>query len=355
MMRSVFQRGAFGPHYRAIQGSKSGLVTSALSLRVPACVGCWQAFSSESSEEVLTEDKVTDDTESSTTDSKAEEKPLPAFPWKSSEEPVDRIQEGNDLSGLPKSSRTRYFRPLLVASELNVPLWEALISSGWRYELAQDFSYAFQKGVAGLLSWKYQVPMELIDLDENGVVFDSNIKNEIGTKQSAEGKDFFDTYDDGEASRYVSGILESKLVDLYKDVPERLRLEMKPIGVPHIESTYVVPALTRAAVDRDPTLKGLYSRLEREIHEQGMGIGEMEEQAAKLIEKTGSTTSVRTIFADVSVNCMELFGTDEKEPSEVTHLVRFEMQTERGDRGQRVPTKWRIVDWDDLLGGNSWA
>jgi hypothetical protein len=69
-----------------------------------------------------------------------------------------------------------------------------------------------------------------------------------------------------------------------------------------------------------------------------------------------------TVIADISIDCQETFQVKDKNtgkivsssmgPEEVTHLVRFEVETSLGDK--RWLGSWKIVDWDDALGGNVW-
>ena len=69
---------------------------------------------------------------------------------------------------------------------------------------------------------------------------------------------------------------------------------------------------------------------------------------------------------DVSIDCLEKFHVkdriegrviqgDENEEKQVTHLVRFEMQTTKGDNPrERELGSWYIIDIDDMLEGNVW-
>jgi len=286
-----------------------------------------------------------------------------SLPWRSSPVPLGRVVRGEDFMGLAPLSLTRVMTPLFVSNELSIPLWQYVLTNGWRTELGRDFEYSFQKGVAGLLSWKYQVPIEMIECQDGGIVFDST-KKEL-YKSSAE-KDENDTnadheFSEKEAELYVKGMLEPKLIGAYRRVPDSLRFEMKPLGGARIENLFVINALTRGAVDRNPSLKGCYTQVEQATNDNDTSAEDLTRLIDDFVENTKDGSETKTVIADVTVNCLETLSTPgmpgmlQKEPEEVTHLVRFEMETKQGYNEERKLTSWRIVDWDDMLGGNLWA
>lgn len=79
---------------------------------------------------------------------------------------------------------------------------------------------------------------------------------------------------------------------------------------------------------------------------------------------------MRTLIAEVSVDCLETLQVFDAETGEliqgnvdedgtakekeVQHLVRMEMATSRGPEGGRLLGSWQVIDIDDMLEGNVW-
>jgi hypothetical protein len=75
------------------------------------------------------------------------------FPWRSSPILLDRLEVPNDLSG-SLSSRSAFHisvRQAFAARKLQYGFPSIFLGS-WKQELADDLGWAFQKGLAGLLS-----------------------------------------------------------------------------------------------------------------------------------------------------------------------------------------------------------
>jgi hypothetical protein len=143
-----------------------------------------------------------------------------------------------------------------------------------------------------------------------------------------------------------------------------MRLQIIPVNS-RIEHAFVVPVITRASVKDQPSLKGSYRQMEIEF-QKNQDIDQARKLAGDMIDATGNI-GVRTVIMDVSIDCIEVYrikdaatgeilhGNDEHEEGRpVTHLVRFEMVTLPGERGERVQSAWQVVDWDDLFENNQW-
>jgi hypothetical protein len=82
------------------------------------------------------------------------------FPWRHSLVALDRTVNSDDLSGQPQNSRASFFRYVLASRELNKSYWQIFLFSDWKKDLAADFAYAFQMGVASILSERFQGTIE---------------------------------------------------------------------------------------------------------------------------------------------------------------------------------------------------
>mmetsp|Transcript_12758 Transcript_12758/g.18600 ORF Transcript_12758/g.18600 Transcript_12758/m.18600 type:complete len:209 (-) Transcript_12758:72-698(-) len=172
-----------------------------------------------------------------------------------------------------------------------------------------------------------------------------------------------------DVNNFLSSILDSKLQNLYSTLPSSQNIQinfmMQPISY-KLQHAFLVPMFTRTHVQQNPNLLGAYTKIEMEF--QKTGSPQVVQQMANDIidNQMKGETGFRSIIIDVAVDCLEVFslvdGTtgevlrgDGKE-REVTHLVRFEMETSSGGskKGERVLGQWKIIDWDDLLEGNVW-
>ena len=190
------------------------------------------------------------------------------------------------------------------------------------------------------------------------------------------------TEEDHQASaEYVESMIEESLLQLYPkpssssiEMPHQISFQLKPIAS-RLESAFLVPSLTRNDVKSLPKLKGSYSRIEAEWKKtQSMSI--LRDMAEELHKQTDHGGSKRSLIIDISVDCLEIFqirdkktgtilqgqGFGESESEEggvkeatVTHLVRFEAETMKGEKpGERILGSWQIIDIDDMLNGNVW-
>jgi hypothetical protein len=139
---------------------------------------------------------------------------------------------------------------------------------------------------------------------------------------------------------------------------------LQPISS-RLENIFLVPSLTRDDVKQDESLRGAYQAIEHSFQETGdmRLVSDMASELEKLVQHGGAK---RSIIMDVSIDCLEKFHVkdriegrviqgDENEEKQVTHLVRFEMQTTKGDNPrERELGSWYIIDIDDMLEGNVW-
>eukprot|EP00986_Skeletonema_menzelii_P014533 scaffold9751_cov153-Skeletonema_menzelii.AAC.4 len=123
-----------------------------------------------------------------------------------------------------------------------------------------------------------------------------------------------------------------------------------------------VPGLTREIVEEKQYLKGAIYRLHNAYDENGFDENYFD-MVTEFAKEVGHTK--RTVIAEASVKCTEFFQVKDKntgqviqgmeddcDAEEVIHLVRFEVVTDEGERGERVIGAWKIIDVDDLLDGN---
>lgn len=224
-----------------------------------------------------------------------------------------------------------------------------------------------------LFVFVFVVPMETVDKGDDGIVLDTKEQHSSQEEEEDDGvsSSSWTEEQEREAQAYVEKTLESSLSKMYDSIDWssfRVRLAVQPVSW-RLEHIFVVPVLSRDAVCRDPALKGAYRRIE-ETYQENRDLGEIRRLAEELVETT-SNAEGRTLLADLSVLCNESFlvqhrttgdivqGEEEDEERQeplrqsrlATHLVRFEMDLQRGT--SKAP-QWQIIDWDDMLDGNVW-
>lgn len=302
---------------------------------------------------------------------------------------LSRLDENNDLSGLPRTTRARFVRKTLAARELGVPWYQIFLTGSWERDLAQSFTWAFRRATAALLSKTFRVPIDIIDIDddESGDGFGSVSIDTTKLSDDASKEEEMSEEDMEETNALVQAMLEENLLAVYQNLdPSRIRIKfkMQPISC-QFESALVVPMFTRQHVKQNPSLKGAYQKIEAEFIDSG-SVQKVREMAEKLHKKAGSTGE-RALIAEVSIDCMESLevydaesgaliqegsfavtdsssagddgkkkGDGEEQPMQsVQHLVRMEMVTSRAaEPGARNTGSWQIIDWDDFLEGNVW-
>ena len=298
-----------------------------------------------------------------------------------------RLDDNNDLSGLPRTARARFIRKTLAARELGVPWYQIFLTGSWERDLAQNFTWAFRRATAALLSKTFRVPIDLIDIDDEGfgsVSIDTTTTKKTTGDEDEASEDMTEE-DMEETNALVQAMLEENLLALYQNLDPtkvRIKFKMQPISC-KFESSLVIPMFTRQHVKQNPSLRGAYQKIEAEFVDSG-SVQKVREMAEKLHKQAGSTGE-RALIAEVSIDCMESLqvydaasgdliqdgsfavpgddgeGCIEGETNEqqkmqpVQHLVRMEMVTSRAaEPGGRYLGRWQIIDWDDFLEGNVW-
>lgn len=304
---------------------------------------------------------------------------------------LSRLDENNDLSGLPRTTRARFVRKTLAARELGVPWYQIFLTGSWERDLAQNFTWAFRRATAALLSKTFRVPIDIIDIadDESGDGFGSVSIDTTKVSNDGNGEDVMSEDDMEETNALVEAMLEEDLLAVYQNLDPtkiQIKFKMQPISC-QFESALVVPMFTRQHVKQNPSLKGAYQKIEAEFVDSG-SVQKVREMAEKLHKQAGSTGE-RALIAEVSIDCMESLEVydaesgaliqegsfpvtdsdsssvgddgekkgdgDEQQMQSVQHVVRMEMVTSRAaEPGTRHMGSWQIIDWDDFLEGNVW-
>ena len=173
-----------------------------------------------------------------------------------------------------------------------------------------------------------------------------------------------------ERNEYLKGMIDKKLLQKFRSInPQNLQIKfsMKPIEA-KLQHIFVVPitGLTRQIVEEKAYLKGAIYRLHSAYRENGFDSNyfDMVTDFAKDIGP--DFNSKRTVVAEATIRCLEFFQVknsksgivvqgmeDGCEEEEVLHIVRFEVVTDKSeDSDKRKIGNWKIIDLDDLLGGN---
>jgi len=301
------------------------------------------------------------------------------FPWVSSTTPLPRLGLNDDLSGLSNTFRSRFAKRMSVALEMGVPVWNILITKAWEKELAKNCEWAFKMAVCGLLSRTFQVNFNTLYTDK---MLHLNTIDSTSSESSIDDEPM--TEDDNQVlSEYVEAMIEESLLRLYPKLPSlpsaespfRIHFQLKPIAS-RLENAFLIPSLTRDDIKSIPKLKGSYSKIENEW-QTSQSVNTLREMAEELHENTDHGGSKRSLIVDVSVDCLEMFQVRDRDTGDVvqgygvgeggfekgdtireeavTHLVRFEVETMKGENpGERIVGSWQIIDIDDMLNGNVW-
>eukprot|EP00546_Thalassionema_frauenfeldii_P008427 CAMPEP_0178922298 /NCGR_PEP_ID=MMETSP0786-20121207/16072_1 /TAXON_ID=186022 /ORGANISM="Thalassionema frauenfeldii, Strain CCMP 1798" /LENGTH=251 /DNA_ID=CAMNT_0020596639 /DNA_START=201 /DNA_END=956 /DNA_ORIENTATION=- len=233
-----------------------------------------------------------------------------------------------------------------------------LIFGTWKQPLADDMGWAFQKGLAGLLSHHLSVPASKIDKGDDGIEVDTAILRDQSTSKWTDD-------DEKSAKKFIEETLEERLRAKYEDIIDSsvhdIRFKCRPLDY-SLEYAYVIPILTREIVAQDPSLLEMYRDLDQSILSKSVSPDDIKEQVQKLMERVKDGDSTFTLIVDMSVKCLESFSISNKETGdiiqgsdneqEVYHLVRFENIAHQNKKP--ALGNWIISDWDDLLNGNVW-
>lgn len=223
-----------------------------------------------------------------------------------------------------------------------------------------------------------------------GDIVDSDESNEdgLGSSISFDHTTKFKAAEDEEdVFSQTHYMMEEKLIHLYEAAHDsgkeqmRILLETKPLSC-RIESLFMIPCLTRAAVAERPALRHTFRNMAfkmLELEKQGNfgargAFSFMADQMKELVRERvaihpdGYSVLEHTVVAQVLVECDELFGVKDLVTERmiqgdglrriVPHLVRLEMNVQTRITRQGSATNhlgsWIITDWDDLLEGNIW-
>ncbi|KAL7575108.1 hypothetical protein ACA910_000475 [Epithemia clementina (nom. ined.)] len=309
--------------------------------------------------------------------------PPPLFPWR---------HEGLDNLIPRVTPGTREFQTILplIAPEMlmaNVfmgeSLWNVLLTGQWRRDLEEGMCYAFGRGVAGIVSNVYHVPLEN--------VFQSS---QPSSQSSAYDVSFI--YNNKSSADFTTPINEDKSEDESKFSPEvedmmtqplrqlfrsahasgtsqlRIRLELTP-KVAFFNRLCGLPFVTKQQVEDQPDmLNDLFVNEDGQFKVDTRGLYDfLNENAARNFARNGKFET--TLAAEALILCDENFcvwdadtgkvlqGREDSTPREAAHLVTFERSGiyEMGSGLLALPkvislSNWQIADIDDLLGPKKW-
>ena len=169
-------------------------------------------------------------------------------------------------------------------------------------------------------------------------------------------------------NEYLNSMVDKNLLARYQLVDKEsihVKLSVEPTSA-KLQHIFAIPLLTREIVEQKPHLKGGYLRIEKAF-EETKSYDTVREMTFALAEDVGRENFQRTVVAEAAIQCKEFFQVkdavsgeilrgmeDEEEAEDVVHLVRFEVVTDKREDGQgREVGNWKIIDWDDLLNGNT--
>lgn len=309
------------------------------------------------------------------------------FPWRHSNDPLLRVQNKDDYSGMPNNARARFVRRLIATRELNLTFFDALrlpsilgalfgwnTRHGWEEELSANFTTAFGLAFSELLRTLFSRSSSSSTCAGFGsvshehpdciILIDTSKKTKLNAHSPPPPPDGISSIENND---YLKQMIDETLLKQYLQLNLQhlqIKLSIKPIGS-KIQNIFAVPMLTREVVTMKPHLKGAYQRLEA-IYKDTKSYAEVKQKTYELAEEVGFDSAKRTVIAEVTISCLEFFQVkdtrtseivqgmkDDAAEEEVVHLVRFEAVTDRGKKkGERELSSWKIIDVDDLLEGN---
>ena len=354
--------------------------------------------------------------------------PVVVFPWRHEELPLPRWvkgtqeyeQEGHLLFSVHTTTNTNKGRTsreslgdptmnMLVTAFmfLEVPLYQILFFSSWKEELAENMSWAFPKGVAGLLSHVFlrdpttttrilhkdnnindtssSGSSSILNNETNELCFHATVggnhppaakeaADAAGTGRTTTNHDNARQDEEKEAALPpLQNIMQQNMIDLYdkarKESPTKeieICLKMYP-HTAELVSLYAMPYISRQNVQKDPKLLSFYRELmSMPAVNRAEGLTKLRQD--KLVNEGMMET---TVIAQVLIWCNEIFfvkdvesgtilqGSDDQDQQiarNVCHLLRMEstVKTTKTKQGtfRHVQEDWIITDIDDLLSGN---
>jgi hypothetical protein len=307
------------------------------------------------------------------------------FPWRHEDHPLPRFVEGTDeyvrlghlLYSVTNQVGDRRMNMLATAFMfLNIPLYQLLLFGSWKGELADNMSWAFTQGVAGLLShWtttsSKTISWNTIIQDTYEINFHTTVGGRLnnGVQQAETTTEHSKQVNDPEGSMPLQNILEKKLIDLYTKARDSIAQETEiclktyPYSA-ELVSLDTIPYISRENVKKDTKLLAFYRELMcKPPQDRNSGMTKLRK------EKLEAGIMESTVIAQVLVWCNEVFfvkdvesgkviqGTDDFNTGRnVCHLLRMEsrVRTVKDQQGsfKNIQDDWIITDIDDLLGGN---
>jgi hypothetical protein len=310
--------------------------------------------------------------------------PVVVFPWRHEEQPLPRWIQGTDeynrqghlLYSVNNDTGDSQLNMIVTAYMfLEIPLYQVLLFGRWKEDLTDNMSWAFTRGVAGLLSSLTRttstaspnmISMNDIVNDTYEVSFHATIG---GNKRTETPNEDIQTVRDPEGSVPLEQMFQEKVIDLYSAAKGSIAKETEVClkTYPHtteLVSLYAMPYISRDNIKNDKALLSFYREL------MSMSAIDRPTKLTKLRnEKLEAGIMESTVIAQVLVWCNEIFfvkdvesgkilqGSDQHETARnVCHLLRMEstVKTTKDPHGsfKNIQGDWIITDIDDLLGGN---
>ena len=299
----------------------------------------------------------------------------PLFPWIHSTEPLDRLipgtqdyfRKGNLLGAGLTSSNPKMDTLATALLFLDVPWYKFLFFKQWKRDLAEDMSWAFSQGVAGILSNVYRLPFDTVVIDDSSLAFNHSLSSQTGENDNNNNSSFV-------ADDDLGYMVQSSLRSLYESASQcgkdqiQVRLECKPTGDAKLVNLFVFPFLSRRAMKGSPGLKGKYEELLNLMTVSAQSALPVYQELIQDFLHGGHVDS--TVICQVLVECDEIFwvkdlntgltiqGYEDGKIRKVWHLVRFECVVETFPKQegflpfQHKQGNWQITDIDDILDGN---
>eukprot|EP00934_Nitzschia_sp_Nitz4_P005750 Nitzschia sp. Nitz4//scaffold183_size43938//7266//8359//NITZ4_007265-RA/size43938-augustus-gene-0.69-mRNA-1//1//CDS//3329539599//5740//frame0 len=298
------------------------------------------------------------------------------FPWRHSPRPLPRLDPDSDefaqvgqlLGGNVYSSNQTSDAVLAAYIFMDTPWYRMLNFSSWKQELADNMSWAFTQGVAGILSNVYHLPSDDIVKGDQSLDFQSPESSNNTSFPRGQNSSQSNLCDD------TLAMVEPNLQQLYQAAHEfgrdhlQIRLECRPASA-KLHHLFVFPFLSRKSLKGTPGRKERYQQMLYYLSTNPRQAFDLMDEWAYEFQTRGKVES--TVIAQVLIECDELFwvkdistgtivqGNPENEFRKVQHLVRMEMVVETVANNdswilpfRNIPTQWQITDVDDHLEGN---
>jgi len=286
------------------------------------------------------------------------------FPWRHSNELLPRVD--------PTSREYNPYGPAVImkfpdtlfahgvcARMLGSSYWD-IITNKWEKDLCQNFTWAFGRATAGLISHTFHVPIDYtLEHEETSVAqHDINVDYESSLKVDVNDNKKDDEQKKIQSDNLAQQMLEKSLLELYTNAVKhskptiQLRLQTRPISAKFLSTNVMI--YSRDMVNKVPELKGLWKKPTDQIFDFVYD--------NMMLFSTGGEF---TVICQVLIHCKEIFwvkdetgrvlqGEESDVEKDVVHVVRFEIPCRYSDSSRPYfePGSWVITDWDDLLKGN---